>query len=90
MSFFGVPVVLFCLGYLFGFSWAQGGHGDFLSRIMFVVFGNMLLFLFANNTYMASVFYACVVFVPFWLFTRFSAVIQGHAYSTFRPLSSHP
>ena len=88
VSFFGVPIVLFCLGYLFGFSWAQGGHGDFLSRIVFVIFGNMLLFLFANNTYLASVFYACMVFIPFWLFTRFAAVIQGTDYSASRaPLS---
>ena len=77
VSFYGVPVVLFLLGYLFGFSWAQGRRGDFLSRIVFIIFGNMLLFLFANNTYLASVFYAFMVFVPFWLFTRFAAALQG-------------
>lgn len=88
VSFYGVPVLVFCLGYLFGFSWAQGGHGDFLSRIVFVIFGNMLLFLFANNTYLSSVFYAFMVFVPFWLFTRFAAVLQGTGYSGVRaPLS---
>ncbi len=76
VSFYGVPIVLFLLGYLFGFSWAQGRRGDFLSRIMFIIFGNMLLFLFANNTYLASVFYAFIVFVPFWLFTRFAAAVQ--------------
>lgn len=84
VSFYGVPVVLFCLGYLFGFSWAQGLHGDFLSRVMFVAFGNMLLFLFANNTYLASVFYALMVFVPFWVFTRFVAVVQGADLTVFR------
>lgn len=92
VSFYGVPVVLFCLGYLFGFSWAQGRHGDFLSRIVFVIFGNMLLFLFANNTYLASVFYAFMIFVPFWLFTRFAAVVHGADHSAFRrprPDTSH-
>lgn len=74
VSFFGVPVVLFVLGYLFGFSWAQGLRGDFLSRVVFIMFGNMLLFLFANNTYLASVFYAFMVFVPLWIFTRFCGV----------------
>lgn len=83
VSFFGVPVVLFILGYLFGFSWALGLHGDFLSRIVFVIFGNMLLFLFANNTYLASVFYAFMVFVPFWMFTRFAAVVFGEGQSGF-------
>jgi hypothetical protein len=71
VSFYGVPVVLFFLGYLYGFSWAHGVRGDFLSRIVFIMFGNMLLFLFANNTYLSSVFYAFMVFVPLWMFTRF-------------------
>jgi hypothetical protein len=70
VSFYGVPVLLFCLGYAFGFSWALGIQGDFLSRVVFVIFGNMLLFLFANNTYLASVFYALMLFGPFWVVTR--------------------
>ena len=63
-------MLLFCLGYVFGFSWARGSQGDFLSRIVFVLFGNMLLFLFANNTYLASIFYAMMLFGPIWLLTR--------------------
>jgi hypothetical protein len=74
VSFYGVPIVLLIVGFLYGFSWTQGVRGDFLSRIVFIVFGNMLLFLFANNTYLASVFYACMVFVPVWAVTRFAAV----------------
>jgi hypothetical protein len=77
VSFCGVPLLLFFLGYMFGFSWIQGLQGDFLSRVVFIVFGNMLLFLFANNTYLASVFYAFMVFVPFWVMTRFSSVGRG-------------
>jgi hypothetical protein len=70
VSFYGVPVLLFFLGYLFGVSWVWGRHGDFLSQIVFIMFGNMLLFLFANNTYLSSVFYAFMVFVPLWIVTR--------------------
>jgi hypothetical protein len=74
VSFYGVPVLLFFVGYGFGFSWVRGMHGDFLSRLVFIMFGNMLLFLFANNTYLSSVFCAFIVFVPFWAVTRFAAL----------------
>ena len=70
ISFVGVPFLLFGLGYLFGFSWARSAQDDFLSKIVFVILGNMLLFLFANNTYLASVFYAFMFLLPLWLLTR--------------------
>jgi hypothetical protein len=70
VTFYGVPLLLFGLGWLFGFSWALGTQGDFLSQIFFVLFGNMLLYLFANNTYLASVFYAMMLFAPIWFLTR--------------------
>jgi hypothetical protein len=70
VTFYGVPLLLFCLAWLFGFSWALGNQGDFLSKIFFVLFGNMLLYLFANNTYLASIFYAMMLFGPIWLLTR--------------------
>ena len=81
VSFYGVPLLLGFLGFLFGVSWAQGLHGDFLSRIMFIVFGNMLLFLFANNTYLGSVFYAFMVFVPLWVFTRVLGPVRSESRS---------
>jgi hypothetical protein len=77
VSFYGVPILMFFLGYFFGFSWAQGLQGDFLSRLVFIMFGNVLLFLFANNTYLASVFYAFMFFVPLWVLTRFSGLGLG-------------
>jgi hypothetical protein len=70
VSFVGVPVVVFGLACLFGFSWARAAQGDFLSKIVFVILGNMLLFLFANNTYLSSVFYSFMFLLPFWLLTR--------------------
>ncbi len=77
VSFYGVPVLLFVVGYGFGFSWICGMRGDFLSRLVFIMFGNVLLFLFANNTYLSSVFCAFIVFVPFWVFTRFAGLDAG-------------
>jgi hypothetical protein len=77
VSFYGVPVELFVLAYMFGFSWAQGVRGDFLSRVVFILFGNVLLFLFANNTYLSSVFSSFVVFVPLWLLTRWLRLPQA-------------
>jgi hypothetical protein len=70
VSFVGVPLLLLGMAYLFGFSWARAAQGDFLSGIVFVMVGNMLLFLFANNTYLSSVFYSFMVLLPFWLLTR--------------------
>jgi hypothetical protein len=65
------------MAYLFGFSWARSAQGDFLSRIVFVIFGNMLLFLFANNTYLSTVLYSFMFLLPFWLFTRpFGGVVS--------------
>jgi hypothetical protein len=87
VSYYGVPVVLGLLGFLFGVSWAQGLRGDFLSRVVFIVFGNVLLFLFANTTYLSSVFYAVMVFVPLWLFTRVLTPVHGVRHSD--PATSH-
>lgn len=70
VSFYGVPFVLFLLGYFFGFSWSRSLRGDFLSKVVFVIFGNMLLFLFANNTFLSCVFYSFIFIVPYWLLTR--------------------
>ena len=79
VSFYGVPGVLFLLAYLFGFSWAKSAQGDFLSKIMFVMLGNMLLYLFANNTYLSTVFYSFMFLVPFWIVTRLSGLTRAGA-----------
>lgn len=71
VSFWGVPLVLFIIGYLLGVSWSLSlNSNDFLSKIVFIVFGNMLLYLFANNTYLSSVFYSFTFILPLWFFTR--------------------
>jgi len=70
VSFWGVPLLLLGLAWLFGFSWERSVQGDFLSGIVFVMLGNMLLFLFANNTYLSSVFYSFMFVLPLWVSTR--------------------
>lgn len=71
VSFFGVPFLLLILGYVFGFSWRLGSkHNDFLSKIVFVIVANMLLFLFANNSYLSTVFYSVMFILPIWCWTR--------------------
>lgn len=42
---------------------------DIISGVIFVVFANMLLFMFANNNYLSSVFYSFMFIFPFWYFT---------------------
>ena len=75
VSFFGVPVVLFIIGYLLGISWTFSlNQNDFLSKIVFIVLGNMLLYLFANNTYLSSVFYSFVFICPLWYLTRVNRI----------------
>jgi len=75
VTFFGVPVLLFFMGYLFGASWTLSlNHNDFLSKIMFVILANMLLFLFANNSYLGSVFYSLMFLLPFWILSRISRI----------------
>jgi hypothetical protein len=74
VSFYGVPLLLFFLGYSFGFSWAKAVRGDLLSKIVFTILGNMLLFLFANNTYLSAVFYSFMFLWPWWILTRLCGV----------------
>lgn len=74
VSFFGVPLLLCIIAYFFGFSWSRSLQGDFVSKIVFVILGNILLFLFANNTYLSTVFYSVMFLFPFFLFTRFRKV----------------
>lgn len=71
VSFFGVPFLLYFIGYLFGISWSLSiSNNDFLSKILFIIFGNMLLYLFANNSYLANVFYSFIFILPIWYLTR--------------------
>jgi hypothetical protein len=70
VTFYGVPALLGIMGYLFGYAWSRSFKGDLLSRIIFITLGNALFFLWANNTYLSSVFYPFMFLFPYWLFTR--------------------
>jgi hypothetical protein len=79
VSFVGVPFLLLIFGYVFGFSLALGSKRyDLLSKIIFVITGNVLLYLFANNTYLSSVFYSLVFILPIWCYTRLIRTFRRH------------
>lgn len=66
-----VPILLFFIGYIFGFSWGLSlKSNDFLSKIIFIIVGNMLLYLFANNSYLSSIFYSFMFILPLWYLSR--------------------
>lgn len=71
----GVPVLLFFIGYMFGFSWGLSlKNDDFLSKIIFIILGNMLLYLFANNSYLSNEFYSFMFILPIWYLTRIKRI----------------
>lgn len=70
VTFYGVPFLMLFIGYLYGLSWRLSIKNDFLSKIVFIFISNMLLFLFANNTYLASIFYSFMFILPLWYLTR--------------------
>lgn len=47
---------------------------DLSSGIVFVVLANMLLFLFANNNYLSSVFYSFMFIFPYWYFKKYKQI----------------
>lgn len=47
---------------------------DVFSGIVFVILANMLLFMFANNNYISSVFYSFIFIFPYWYFRRYRAL----------------
>ena len=72
VSLFGVPFVLFLVGRYTGFALVLfRRYDDLLSGIICVIFANMVLFLFANNNYIANLFYSFLILFPVWLFTRY-------------------
>lgn len=67
----GALVIVYILSLICGFACVDCSQtGNILSKIVFVVFANMLLFMFANNTYLANVFYPMLLVFPIWLYKR--------------------
>lgn len=68
----GALIIVYLLSYLCGYSFMLGiQSGDVISRIVYIVLASMILFLFANNTYLSNVFYSFMFLFPYWLFTRY-------------------
>lgn len=71
VTFFGVPLVFGFFGFLFGFSWIFSiSNDDFLSKIVFVMIGTILIFSFANNNYLGTIFYSFNIVIAYWYITR--------------------
>lgn len=71
VSFFGVPLVLCLISYFTAFAYMIAiRYNDLLSKIIFVIFINMLLYLFANNSYLSFHFYSLTFLFTIWYFSR--------------------
>lgn len=67
----GTLLIIYLLSYLCGCSVSLSiFQNDFLSKVICVALSNMLLFLFANNTYLALTFYCSMFIFPYWYYTR--------------------
>lgn len=72
VTIIGALAIVFALALLCGYAISfTMYHGDRFSGIFVVVFANMLLFMFANNTYLSEVWYSFMFLFPYWLITRF-------------------
>lgn len=72
VTFFGVPFIMFLVGKFCAAALVMyRRYQDLLSGIVFVIFANMIIFLFANNNYIANLFYSFILAFPYWLFTRY-------------------
>jgi hypothetical protein len=73
VSFIGVPLVIFCLGYFLAVSWKMTIlSGDIISKIVFVWMAGISIFLFANNNFSANYFYSIIFIFPYWLIRRWA------------------
>lgn len=71
VSFIGVPLVIFLLGYFMAVSWKMSiFSGDVVSKIVFVCTAGVSIFLFANNNFAANYFYSLIFVFPYWLVRR--------------------
>lgn len=68
----GVPLIIyfiskFCSSALVLYQRTK----DLLSGIIFIIFSTVLLFLFANNNYISTVFNSFIFIFPYWFFTKY-------------------
>lgn len=76
VSIFGVPIIMFWVGKFCSTALVlYRRYNDLLSGVIFVIFANMIIFLFANNNYIANLFYTFMFIFPIWIFTRYKKKI---------------
>ena len=68
----GVPFVLYFIGKMAAYAFMlYRKFNDLLSGVVFILFANMIILLFANNNYMSTIFFSFAFFFPYWFFTRY-------------------
>lgn len=73
-----VPLVVFYVAKLAGSALIMFRKSeDIFSGLVFVIFANVLLFMFANNNYLSSVFYSFMFIFPYWYINRYKRFING-------------
>jgi hypothetical protein len=71
-SFWGVPFVVYVIGFGVGKSWVVALRtDDLLSKVMFTLLSGSAIFFFANNNYISHYFYSFMFLLPIWLVRTF-------------------
>ena len=74
-SFILLPFVFLAIGIFMGYAWISSIiNNDLLSKIIFVAIANILFFSFANNNYLASIFYSFSLLIVYWFFRRYIGI----------------
>lgn len=69
-SIYFVPLYIFVLGFGLGVSWIFANRcDDFVFKVIFVILGGSVIFLFANNNFLSSFFYL-------YIFMSFLAMLK--------------
>lgn len=70
-SFYLVPLYIFLLGFLLGISWVISiNYNDYLFKILFIIVGGYILFLFSNTNFISSFLYL-FIFILILIFIKF-------------------
>lgn len=70
VSFYGVPLVMYILGYIIGYSWVKAVvvESDIFSKLIFILLSVSALLNFANNNFIAYYFYSFIFILPYWVY----------------------
>ena len=73
----GIPIVIFYISKLCSYALIMYmTTKDVISGIIFVIFSTMLLFLFANNNYISTMFYSLFFIFPYWYFKKYKRIVS--------------